>query len=213
MADQNNTQTQFSQLASPDSLKKTVAALKSKNFIPVVVGTKEEALEKIKEIVPEGVSVMNGASLTLEQVGYMDYLKSGEHPWVDLHAQINAENNEAKRHELRKQSVLSDYYLGSVHSLAEDGQMVIASNTGSQLPHIVFTSPNLVLVISTKKIVADLNQAMKRLEEYVISLEDKRMMKAMGAHTQLNKIVILKHDPEFLGRKIHIILVEEDLGF
>lgn len=213
MKNQNNTQTQFANLSSSEALEDTVSALKSKNFMPIVVDTKEEALKKIKELIPKNASVMNGASLTLEQIGYMDYLNSGEHPWIDLHAKIGMENDEAKRHELRKLSVLSDFYVGSVHALTEDGQLLIASNTGSQLPHIVFTSPNLVFVISTKKIVKDLNQAMKRLEEYVIPLEDERMQKAMGMHTQLNKIVILKNDPEFLGRKIYILLVKEDLGF
>lgn len=205
--------TNFEILASPESLEKTMAALQNKNFKPIQVKTKKEALAKIKELIPDGASVMNGASITLEQIGYLEYLKSGQHPWNDLHAKITAENNDTKRHELRKQSVLSDYYLGSVHALTEDGQLLIASNTGSQLPHIVFTSPNLIFVVSTKKIVSDLNEAMIRLEEHATPLEDKRLMEAMGSHTQLNKIVILKNDPDFLGRKIHIILVEENLGF
>lgn len=213
MADQNKALTNFETLAPKESLKKTVAALQNKNFKLIQVGTKAEALAKIKTLIPDGASVMNGASVTLEQIGYLKYLRSGRHPWDDLHAKITAENNDAKRHKLRRQSVLSDYYLGSVHALTEDGQLVIASNTGSQLPHIVFTSPNLIFVVSTKKIVSDLDEAMRRVEEHTTPLEDKRLMEAMNSHTQLNKIVILKNDPDFLGRKIYIILVEENLGF
>ena len=208
-----NTTSPFGTLASQDSLDKTVTSLSEKKYTAVVVKTKEEALAQIKHIIPDGASVMNGASVTLEQVGYMNYLSEGNHPWVDLHAKIKGENDAQKRAQLRKDSIVSDYYLGSVHALTEDGQMVIASNTGSQLPHITFTSQNLIFVVSTKKIVSSLADAMKRLEEYVIPLEDARMMKAMNMHTTLNKILILKGDPEFLGRKIHVILVEEDLGY
>ncbi len=213
MTNQNKVPANFETLASKESLKKTIAALQNKNFKPIQVNTKAEALAKIKALIPKGASVMNGTSVTLEQIRYLKYLKSDKHPWDDLHAKITAENNDTKRHKLRKQSVLSDYYLGSVHALTEDGQLVIASNTGSQLPHIVFTSPNLIFVVSTKKIVSDLNEAMRRVEEHATPLEDKRLMEAMNSHTQLNKIVILKNDPDFLGRQIHIILVEENLGF
>lgn len=208
-----NTQPDYSTLASKTSVDKTLSSLKEKNYDPILVKTEAEALAKIKEIIPANSSVMSGASVTLEQIGYMEYLASEKHNWVNLHGKIRSENDETKRHELRKQSVLSDYYLGSVHALTEDGNMVIASNTGSQLPNIVFTSSNLIFVVSTKKIVSDLAEAMNRLEKYVIPLEDKHMMELMKVHTTLNKIVIFKGDAPFLGRKIHIILVEEDLGF
>lgn len=203
----------YSKLATLDSVEKTINSLKQKGYNTILVDNKTEALEKIKQLIPQGVSITNGSSTTLKQIGYFEYLKSGDHGWNDLNAKIAAENDEAKRHELRKQSSISDYYLGSVHALTEEGEMLIASNTGSQLPHLVFTSPNLVLVVSTKKIVPDLSEAFKRLESYVVPLEDKRMMGEYNAHTALNKILIFKGEATYLGRKINIILVNEDLGF
>jgi hypothetical protein len=109
--------------------------------------------------------------------------------------------------------VLADYYLGSVHAVAETGELVIASNSGSQLPHIVYTSPNLIFVVSTKKIVPTLEDARRRLREHVVALEDKRMMERLQSHTALNKEFIFHAEPAFLGRNIHMLLVEEDLGF
>jgi L-lactate utilization protein LutC len=205
--------TNFSNLANQSSLEKTRTSLIQKGYDVAVFSQKADALEKIKTLIPSGASVMNGSSTTLAQIGYLKYLKEGKHSWVDLHAKITAENEEAKRQQLRKESVLSDYYLGSVHALSESGEMIIASNTGSQLPHLVFTSPNIILVISTKKIVPDVNTALQRVEEYVVPLEEKRMQEAMNAHTALNKILIFKNEAAFMGRKIHILLVEEDLGF
>ena len=143
----------------------------------------------------------------------MDFLKSGKNEWDDLHAKVDAESDPVKRAEIRKAAVISDYYLGSVHALTEDGQMVIASNTGSQLPHLDFTSPNIILIIGTQKIVPDLDNAMKRLEDYVYPLEDKRLKELYGTGTMISKILIFRNENARLGRKINIILVKEKLGF
>ncbi len=203
----------YDTLASKEVVEKSIDALKARGVEAVSVETGALALEKIKELIPPGASVMNGASATLEGVGFVEYLKAGQHGWKNLHESILAEKDPAKQMVLRKQSALSEYYLGSVHALVETGEMVIASNTGSQLPHIVFTSPNLIFVVSTKKIVPTLSDAMKRLEEHVVPLEDKRSQEAYGAGTAVNKIVIFNGENLMMGRKVQVIFVNEDLGF
>lgn len=188
-----------------------MAGLAGRGVEAVVVETKADALMKIKEYIPAGASVMNGASTTLEQVGFVEYLKAGEHGWNNLHAAILAEKDPITQAQLRRASVLSDYYLGSVHALAETGEFIVASNTGSQLPHIVYTSPNLIFVVGSQKVVSTLEAAAKRLEDYVIPLEDKRMMAAYNMHTTLNKIVVWKGESAFTGRKARMIIVKEEI--
>jgi hypothetical protein len=100
-----------------------------------------------------------------------------------------------------------------VHALAETGEFVIASNTGSQMPHIVFSSPNLVFVVSAKKVVPTLPDAMKRLMEHVVPLEDKHMQEKYGVGTAVNKIITFNNENPMMGRKVRMILVNEDLGF
>ncbi len=204
---------QYNQLASNESIQTTIGELAKHNIEAVVVDTKTGALEKIKELIPSGVSVMNGSSTTLIEIGFVDYLKSGKHGWNNLHEAILAESDPAKQGKLRKESALSDYYLGSVHALSETGEFVVASNTGSQLPHIVFTSQNLLFVVGAQKIVPTLSEALKRLEEYVVPLENERSLKAYGAPTALNKIVIFKGESPMIGRKVKMIIVKESLGF
>jgi len=203
----------YDQLASDVSINTTLDGLAKRNIEGMVVADKAEVMEKIKELIPAGGSVMNGSSTTLEQIGFVDYLKNGKHGWNNLHEDIVAEKDPAKQGMLRKQAVLSDYYLGSVHALAETGEFVIASNTGSQLPHVVFTSPNLIFVVGAQKIVPTLTDALKRLEEYVIPLEDIRSRKAYGVGTNPNKIVIFKGENPMIGRKVRLIVVKEVLGF
>jgi L-lactate utilization protein LutB len=203
----------YTTLKLHETVEKVITNLKERNIEGFFVETKEDALAKIKEWIPAGASVMNGSSTTLQEIGYVDYLKSGEHGWNNLHEAIVAEKDPAKQAVLRKQSVLSDYYLGSVHALAESGELVIASNTGSQLPHIVFTSQNLIFVVSTQKITPTLADAQKRLVEHVVPLEDKRMIGVYGSGTHLSKELIFHSENPFMGRKVRVLFVNEKLGF
>ena len=200
-------------LATKEIVQKVVKALAVRNIEALAVENGSVALAKIKELIPRGASVMNGSSVTLEQIGFVDYLKAGNHGWNNLHEGVVKEKDPNKQALLRKQAVLSDYYLGSVHALTEEGEFIVASNTGSQLPHIVFTSPNIIFVVGAQKIVSDLSEAQKRLEEYVIPLEDKRMLEAsQGVYgTALSKELILRY--EKMGRKVLVIIVNEALGF
>jgi len=203
----------YTTLATKESVQKTIEALKTKGVEALYVEHAHEALSKIQEFIPHGASVMNGASRTLEQIGFVEYLKAGKHGWNNMHEAILAEKDPVKQAQLRKQAVLSDFYLGSVHALAESGEFIIASNSGSQLPHIVFTSPNLIFVVSAKKIVPTLSEAFNRLYKQVIPLEEARMQKAYGVGTVPNKIVIFNGENPKIGRNVRMIIIHEDLGF
>jgi L-lactate utilization protein LutC len=203
----------FETLANSESVARVITALKERGTEAEFVSDRSAALARIKELIPKGVSVNNGSSVTLEEIGYIDYLKVGDHGWVNLKASILAEKDPEKQAQLRKQAVLSDYYLGSVHGLAESGEFVIGSNTASQLPHVVYTSPNLIFVVSTKKIVPTLADAMRRLEEHVVPLENARMQKLYGSPSRLSKELIFRYESPFNKRSIKMLLVNEKLGF
>ncbi|MDZ4299558.1 MAG: LUD domain-containing protein, partial [Candidatus Sungbacteria bacterium] len=66
-------------------------ALAKRGVQAVVGGNRAEALEKVKSLIPKGASVMNGSSRTLEEIGFINYLKSGSHGWKNLHEEILAE--------------------------------------------------------------------------------------------------------------------------
>ena len=156
---------------------------------------------------------MNGASESLREIGFIDYLRGGSHPWKNLHEEILAEEDPAKQSQLRRKAVVSDYYLGSAHAITESGELLVTSNSGSQLPHLAFTSPNLVLVVGANKIVPSLADAFERVEKHVIPLEDERMKKAYGFGTLWAKTLILHRENPALGRNVHVIIVGEELGF
>lgn len=203
----------FNQLAPSTTISKVSKTLNTNGIEAISLESGDEALAKIKLFIPRGASVMNGSSKTLEQIGFVEYLKSNDHGWNNLHAAVVAETDPIKRKQLRLKALTADFYLGSVHALTENGELIIASNTGSQLPHIVYSSPNLIFVVSTKKIVPTLTDGLTRLKEHVYPLEDANIMSKYNIHTVLSKIVILCRESESQGRKIRVIFVNEDLGF
>lgn len=203
----------YETLANMEAVNRAIDALGQRGIKTVIVESGVEALEKVKSLIPAGASIMNGSSRTLEEIGFIDYLKSGNHGWKNLHEEILMEKDPEKQAMLRKQVVLSDYYIGSVHAIAETGQLVITSASGSQLPHIVFTSPNLIFVVGTQKLVPNLDTALARVRDYVLPLEDTRMKDAGYGGSAISKLLIFEREPTFMGRTVHLIFVKEKLGF
>jgi len=204
---------QFETPASASTISAVEQALASNGFLPESVESGAKALVRIKELIPEGASVMNGSSRTLEEIGFTDHLARGGHGWNNLHDRILEEKDLTKQMELRKHSVVADFYLGSVHAVTEEGEFVVVSASGSQLPHLSFSSPNVILVVGSQKIVPVLADALKRIAEYVFPLEDERI-KSMGYPGSLiGKELIVRKEHPMMGRKVHIILVSEKLGF
>jgi L-lactate utilization protein LutC len=204
----------YETLATQEQIDSTISNLEKNNIHGISVRSGAEAFEKIKTMIPAGASVMNGASVTLETIGFVDYLQAGQHGWNNLHEGIIAEQDKAKQAALRKQASISDFYLGSVHALSETGEFLVASNTGSQLPHIVFTSQNLIFVVGAHKIVPNLAEGFTRIEEYIVPLEDVHMQQKYGAPgTSLNKIVVFKKENPMSGRNVTVLIVNEKLGY
>ncbi len=205
--------TSFDTLATADSTAKASTALATNGFLPETVNTGADALARIREIIPDGASVMNGASRTLEEIGFIEVLKTHDHPWNNLHDAVLAETDPAKQAVLRKQSVISDVYLGSAHAVTESGEIVVFSASGSQLPHLVFTSNTIILVVSTQKIVSTLDEARRRVAEYVFPLEDARAKSVGYGGSLIGKELIMHREHPHMNRKVHIIFVNEKLGF
>jgi L-lactate utilization protein LutC len=202
----------FNQLATKETVEQVIENLKNRGITAILVETKEQALEKIKELIPEGVSIMTGSSTTLDQIGFTDLLISKNHPWKNLKDEILNESDTQKRNELRKNSVLADYFLGSVHAVTKDGGILVASASGSQIPSYAFSSNNVIWVVSTKKIVNNLDKAFQRVKEHIYPLENQRMKNAGHEGSIIGKWFILER--EILpNRKITLIFVNKDLGF
>ena len=112
--------------------------------------------------------------------------------------------------EIRKLGAAPDVQINSVAAVTEDGRMVVASMTGSQLGPIVFGAGRVILVAGAQKIVPDLATAFRRVEEYSFPIEDAKMQAAFGRHSAINKMLVL--NAEFAPGRVTVILAREPVG-
>ncbi len=205
----------YQSLPSPDRIQKTITALQSHGITVTFVESKEAALSQIQNLIPVAASMMTGASVTLQQIGLEAFLKGGSHPWWNMKATILAEKDPVQQAVLRKQSTLAEYYLGSVHAITESGEILIASATGSQLPAYAYSSNHVIWVAGAQKIVPTLDDAFRRLREFVQPLEDQRLKQIFGPEAKgvIGKILVFERESPMLRRSINLILVNEVLGF
>jgi L-lactate utilization protein LutC len=202
-------------LPSSERIQKTIEAVTARGITVTFVETREDALANIYELIPTAASVMTGASVTLQQIGLEAALKVGDHPWWNMKSEIVLEKDPVKQAVLRKQATLAEYYLGSVHAIAETGEILIASATGSQLAPYAFSSNHVIWVAGAQKIVPTLEDAFRRLREYVQPLEDRRLKQVFGPEARgvVGKILVFERESPMLKRSVNLILVNEVLGF
>ena len=200
----------FAELATVDQIERTARALEANNIRALIAQNGAEAKRLFFELIPAGAEVFLGASVTLEQVGIKEDIdKSGR--FDALRPKMFAMNRETQAREIRKLGSAPDFAAGSVHAVTEDGQVLIASNTGSQLGPYASGAGKVIWVVGAQKIVKDLNEGLRRIEEYALPLEKEHMRQLYNLGTGVNKILIV--NKEIRPNRITLMLVKEALGF
>lgn len=205
---------QWNTLASEESIKKTVDALKNNGITAHVVDSAEEAKEKVLKLLPKKAEVMQMTSVTLDTIGITQPInESGDYDSV--RNELNKLDRSKQHLEMQRIGAAPEWTLGSVHAVTEDGKVVIASNSGSQLPAYAYGSSHVIWVVGTQKIVNNLDDAMTRIYDYVLPLETKRARKAYNLpdtfHSNVSKLLIV--NKEVNPERLTIIFVKEKLGF
>jgi hypothetical protein len=201
-------------LPMPEIIQRAVESVKARGIHAETVDTKEAALERVQVLIPPGCVVMTGGSVTLRQIGFEEILISGNHPWRNFKADLLAEKDPVKQSVMRREGTLAEFFLGSVNALAETGELVFASGSGSQLPAYAYSSRNVIWVVGAQKITPTLEDALRRVREYVLPLEDQRQRNLGNkAGSRINRILIIEGEPAYLRRNLTLILVNQVLGF
>jgi len=201
---------EFGKTADDATVERTATALREKGYAVHVVDTARAAKDLIVSLLPEGAEVSQGASETLEEIGVTAEMESGRYDNVRLHTRSMDRTTPEGIRAMRKLGVGPDYYVNSAHALTEDGTIVIASNTGSQLAPIAFGAGEVIFAIGTQKIVPDLETAFRRIEERSLPLENARMQKIYAVNSHIRKLLIIRSESR-QGR-ITVVLIKEPVG-
>src|ERR1700690_4177368 len=199
----------FAKLASDDQIDRAKKALEANGFQVLIAKNGEEAKRLFFEMVPNGSEIFLGASVTLEKLGITEEVDKSGH-FDALRPRMFAMNRETQGREMRKLVGAPDFAAGSVHAVTEDGQVLIASNTGSQLSPYASSAGKVIWVVGAQKIVKALNEGFKRIEEYCLPLEEEHMRQLYKVGTNVSKILIVRR--EIRPNRVTMIIVKEEIG-
>ena len=195
-----------------DIVKRTIEALAKNGITAILAESPNDAKSSALDIIPKDASVMTMTSVTLTELGIDKEINdSGQYNSVRAKLKVlDLKNNEARRREIAN---APDISIGSVHAVTEDGKIVIASNTGSQLAAHVYGAKKVIFVVGSQKIVKDIDDAIKRIYEYILPLESERANKAYNSNSGsfVSKLLIINR--EIQKDRIKIIFVPKNIGF
>lgn len=199
--------------------EKVIKGLESRKMEGYYAETKEEALKKALELIPEGSSVGWGGSMSIQEIGLKDAVCSGNYTVYNRDAAKNPQ--EKKATEL---AILgSDFLLCSTNAITEDGILVNIDGMGNRVAGIIWGPENVLMIVGMNKVVKDLEAAWSRARNEAAPINAQRFpiqtpCKKTGAcadckspDTVCCQMVVTRFSK--IPGRIKVILVNDDLGF
>ncbi len=198
-------------------MKATIENLERNGFTVHHVATAHEAFALAKTCVTSGITVGLGGSTTVAQMGLLDWLQA--HETITLYNQYEEGISREEAYERRRQGLLSDLFIASSNAITTAGELVNADGDGNRVAAQIFGPRQVLLIVSTHKIVPDRVAAFERIRTVAAPQNIDRMNAkaiAMGQEPRWTQANIGKKFATITGDKpgrTTLILVEETLGF
>ena len=198
---------------------RVVKALESRNMEAYYVKTKEAALAKALELIPEGSSISWGGTMSAQEIGLTDALHKGNYNVYDREQVETREEKEKIAH----QALNCDFFIGSTNALSEDGVLVNVDGNANRVAAFAYGPKNVLLIVGMNKVVKTEVDAMSRARNEAAPINAQRF----GVDTPCVKngscfnckspqciccqILITRFSK--VPKRTKIILVDENLGF
>ncbi len=206
-----------------ESIGELLSAWQKRNIQGLFVPDKAEAYRRLLEIVPVSASVGISGSQTLEQLGVVKGLTARGTQVINQYKPGISREESA---ELRKQGLLADYFLASANAISVTGELVFFSANGNRTAGVA-QAKNVIIVAGINKIVADVNEALKRAREYATPLNCKRLSwntpcsqdgicrQSICFPPEYKRMCcqVLVIEAEVVPERLKVILVGESLGY
>lgn len=193
-----------------------IKGLESRNMTGYYAKSKEEALKMALDLIPEGSRVTKGGSMSVVEIGLEDAVKNGNYEYCD-----RAAMKDKREAELFAYS--ADVYLGSVNAITEDGVLVNIDGNSNRVSAYAYGPEKLVLIVGLNKVASDADAAMKRARNEAATINAQRFglstpcsktgrcMDCKSPDTICCQFLITRYSRH--KDRIHVILVNENLGF
>ena len=198
--------------------EKVASALRSRGFDAYICDTGDEAASLVLSIIPEGSSVSWGGSYSIQEIGLVDKIRSGNYRVLDRDATATPE----KRWEMMIKALSADVFLTSFNAVSEDGILYNIDGIGNRIAAIIYGPRMVVAIVGMNKVCPTKEDAYARARGYAApvnaarfgggtpcvatgSCEDCRSPDSICSHIVETRMC------RPAGR-IKIILVKEELG-
>ncbi len=200
-----------------DLLAETVIkGLKSRNMSGYYAKSKEEALQKALELIPEGATVTMGGAMSAHEIGLVQALKDGNYNFIDR------DQAEDKRAAMLA-AYDADVFLSSANAITNDGVLVNIDGNSNRVSAIAQGPKKVVFIVGMNKVCDDVDGAMKRARNVAAPINAQRFglntpcaktgacFNCKSPDTICCQFLITRYS-RHEGR-IHVILVNDSLGF
>ena len=196
--------------------QKIIKGLESRNMTGYYAATKEEALKKALELIPEGSSISMGGAMSAHEIGLVEALKNGNYNFIDR------DKEEDKRAAMLA-AYDADVFLSSANAMTEDGVMINIDGNSNRVSAIAQGPKKVIFIVGMNKVCNDVDAAMKRARNVAAPTNAQRFglatpcaktgscMNCKSPDTICCQILITRYS-RHEGR-IHVILVNDSLGF
>ncbi len=191
-------------------IDRTINSLVSNNIAAELLDDFTLAKARILSMIPANTSVLTEGSATLNELGISQHIDNSP-DYKSFRNEIFGISDIAHRLQTRRQMVNPDVVIGSAQAITESGHIYFASKSGSQIPPYAYSAKKVMLVVGTHKIVSSDDDAMRRIYERCVPMENARAQEAYGFGTSFNKLfVIMKED---LPDRTRVVFINRAIGF
>lgn len=203
-----------------NTAKTILKTFEKRGFEGCYCPTNEEAVQKAMSYVAPGMSVSFGGSMTLEECGVMDALKSRDD--ITLLDRSKAKSPEEIQ-EIYHKALSCDCYFMSTNALTMDGELVNTDGTGNRVAALIYGPAKVIIIAGMNKVSANLKEAYSRVKTKASSPNSLRLNRntpcavtgkccdCFGEDCICSQTVITRRSAD--KNRIKIILVGEELGY
>lgn len=192
-----------------------IKGLKSRNMTGHYADSKEEALKLALELIPEGSTIAMGGCTSAHEIGLINALENGNYHYLDREKMDAREGLMA--------AYDADIFLSSANALTDDGILVNIDGNSNRVSCIAQGPKKVIFIVGINKVSSDLDAAMKRARNVAAPANAQRFdiktpcketgkcFNCKSPDTICCQFLITRYSRH--TDRIHVILVNENLGF
>lgn len=192
-----------------------IKGLQSRNMTGYYAEDKEAALKQALELIEENSTISMGGCMSAHEIGLVQALQEGNYQYLD--------RSKMEPREGLLAAYDSDVFLSSANAMTSDGILVNIDGNSNRVSCIAQGPKKVIFIVGMNKVCDDLDSAMKRARNVAAPINAQRF-EVKTPCTETGKCFDCKSPDticcQFLitrysrhTRRIHVILVNDNLGF